>query len=568
MATRAERISWLALAGVGALVAGSSGALAGGTLLDVGVLELTFADASGTTAVSAENDGSFLYTVSGGTTGGERFARYLLDGTADLTFASGIDFRSIFTDNSGNLFAKEYGQGNVYSLTSGGMATFLFTLNDPQPQTSADFNGDDSELYTRSGALIRRYNSANGSFIGSFTLQGMGPNEDDFPEFVQMETNLAGRIFTYADGIVSEWDLAGIRIGTSTIPIDTPSSFLTTWSFGVGGDDRIYLSNEISGMWEVYDVGIGLSGGCLTVTSQEVLCHADGTTFTVNIEGLNACTGGTSSFTFTASGGAVGEEMCFTLLVDDGGFCCSTEICVTIPDCGPSDNLLANPGFETGNFNGWTISGNSVQTLVNTDGTQIPGVAGGFVPTFQNVRSGEFGANALVRTGPLEQVYLDQIVSVLPSTLYAVGYYVGVDSPDQPAYGFGNQNVILVDGIPLALTGLGQIDMNNGAVGPGPDDFRHVFGSFTSGPAQKSAMVSFRITGSGLGRAGFSLDDFHFTAALPCDLDGDGIVGIVDFLALIGAWGSCSDCTNCPADFDGDCSVGILDLLILLGNWA
>ncbi len=144
----------------------------------------------------------------------------------------------------------------------------------------------------------------------------------------------------------------------------------------------------------VVDMGAyeSLGGGCLAVTSQEIVCHADGTTFTVNVEGLNACTGGTTQVTFTASGGSVGEELCFTALVSDGGFCCSTKICVTIPDCTP--------------------------------------------------------------------------------------------------------------------------------------------------------------------------------AALPSDLDGDGIVGMVDFLALLGAWGPCSDCGTCQADFDGDCSVGILDLLILLGNWG
>jgi len=88
----------------------------------------------------------------------------------------------------------------------------------------------------------------------------------------------------------------------------------------------------------IVDMGAyeSLGGGCLAVTSQEIVCHADGTMFTVNIEGLNACTGGTTQVTFTASGGAVGQELCFTALVNDGGFCCTTEICVTIPDCMPA----------------------------------------------------------------------------------------------------------------------------------------------------------------------------------------------------------------------------------------
>ena len=50
------------------------------------------------------------------------------------------------------------------------------------------------------------------------------------------------------------------------------------------------------------------------------------------------------------------------------------------------------------------------------------------------------------------------------------------------------------------------------------------------------------------------------------DLDGDGIVGITDFLALLAAWGPCPEpCPlTCPADLDGDCSVGITDFLLLL----
>ncbi len=74
-------------------------------------------------------------------------------------------------------------------------------------------------------------------------------------------------------------------------------------------------------------------------------------------------------------------------------------------------------------------------------------------------------------------------------------------------------------------------------------------------------------------RNGIGWDNFQFNAvaALPCDLDGDGVVGMQDFLTLLGAWGQCSDCGTpqaCPADLDGDCSVDIVDLLILLGNWG
>ena len=54
------------------------------------------------------------------------------------------------------------------------------------------------------------------------------------------------------------------------------------------------------------------------------------------------------------------------------------------------------------------------------------------------------------------------------------------------------------------------------------------------------------------------------------DLDGDGLVGITDFLTLLASWGPCAaPCPpTCPADLDGDCLVGITDFLILLANWS
>ncbi len=70
-----------------------------------------------------------------------------------------------------------------------------------------------------------------------------------------------------------------------------------------------------------------------------------------------------------------------------------------------------------------------------------------------------------------------------------------------------------------------------------------------------------------------SIDNARFTVAsfrcsAPGDLDGDGAVGSADLLILLGAWGACGNCDDCPADFDADCTVGTADLLVLLGNWG
>ncbi len=51
------------------------------------------------------------------------------------------------------------------------------------------------------------------------------------------------------------------------------------------------------------------------------------------------------------------------------------------------------------------------------------------------------------------------------------------------------------------------------------------------------------------------------------DLDGDGSVGVTDFLDLLNAWGQCVD-QCCLADLDLDGEVGATDFLTLLNNWG
>lgn len=74
--------------------------------------------------------------------------------------------------------------------------------------------------------------------------------------------------------------------------------------------------------------------------------------------------------------------------------------------------------------------------------------------------------------------------------------------------------------------------------------------------------------------------DTFVTIGVKCvgDLDGNGGVGIVDFLLLLANWGPCPDpCPPaCVADIATspgaqptvDCTVDISDMLVLLGNWG
>jgi PEP-CTERM motif-containing protein len=176
-----------------------------------------------------------------------------------------------------------------------------------------------------------------------------------------------------------------------------------------------------------------------------------------------------------------------------------------IPCRADSINLLLNPGFESGDFSGWTVSGTSVQFGVATDGTPIMNTFPSFAPTFQNVRTGQFAANALLASFavPQEGIILQQTIPVPMGHLVLVGFWIGTDAQRGFGMGLGDGGTqIFIDGVGILPNRELQFEP-----GSSPQDFALVGGTFNTG-TRTTVDVAFNITGSGTGRVGASLDDF------------------------------------------------------------
>jgi hypothetical protein len=169
--------------------------------------------------------------------------------------------------------------------------------------------------------------------------------------------------------------------------------------------------------------------------------------------------------------------------------------CVTI--CSRANFI--NPGFETRNFNGWTLGGNSPASGVAVYGTAI---FGGSV----NVHSGEFAGFALVRCTdhcPQELITLSQVTPVIPNTTYSIGFFLGNDYSSVVGIDINDSAVqIFVDG-----TGLLFHNPGNLLPGSTPADMQLISGSFFSGD-RTSVTATFQIVGSGSQAVPFSFDDF------------------------------------------------------------
>ncbi len=406
------------------------------------------------------------------------------------------------------------------------------------PLTSAVFSDANSfggQIFGHDGNFEPFWGLVTPSFDASLRADFTVPTDFVSVDFLMNNGFDPGilRAFNAADELIGEVELPGTA-GAGNIETAEISSPIANIAYMIASTPEgtdVFLDRL------TFNPGLA---ECLTVTDEDIDCHADGSTFTYTVQGVDGCSGGMNTYTFTASGGAVGEEMCFTVLVGDGGFCCTTEICVTIPDCTASAvtiidfDELSNGDVVTNQFSEATFSSSAGNVII----TAQPKIAH-TPPNF-------------ICTAPLDSIPCveDTFVAFTDAVNSLTFWAIGVNDFGTVA----EVNVFVGDvfDTTVDITGLGDpftpfmVDLS-------------LFSNVT-----RIELVNI----TDLGGIGWDTFSFSVMTALPSDLDGDGIVGMVDFLALLEAWGSCSDCGNCPGDFDGDCSVGILDLLILLGNWG
>ncbi|MCL5279364.1 MAG: hypothetical protein M1376_05620 [Planctomycetes bacterium] len=198
-------------------------------------------------------------------------------------------------------------------------------------------------------------------------------------------------------------------------------------------------------------------------------------------------------------------------------------------------NYLSNPSFETGDLMGWTVSGSNGGYGVLTDGASIPGAQAPFLPAYQNVRTGTYGAYAVTAGTEDEYVVFSQTLN-LPAGPYTAGFYMGNDSARSVGTSYALEHGLLGIRVDGNLLSFNSSPPGNFPIGHSPADFLLLDADFVS--AGGSTLIDFSISGSGTARAGISADDFGVfgessSAVVP--LPGAVLLGSVG-LGVAGGW--------------------------------
>lgn len=175
------------------------------------------------TPVALAWNGTELYSGTAGGTSGDRLAQHAEDGVVNAVYAPGIDLRSVFTlgDGTATVYARAFSDSTLRVMGDPGVFADDVTLATAEPnldnQSAVVWNDDADEFVALTLGAVLRW-SADGSFVGITTLQGLGdtPAESEYPSSRSLAW-AQGCYLTYADGELSSWDITGQRVDTTTL---------------------------------------------------------------------------------------------------------------------------------------------------------------------------------------------------------------------------------------------------------------------------------------------------------------------------------------------------------------
>ncbi len=200
-------------------------------------------------------DGSSYWSVDGGNTNGIRITSYDASGNVTNTYSPGLDFRSIFTDASGQVFGRQFNDNTIYQMTAPGTFTAAVTLTGGSlnAQSSVVLNGAFNEFIAMNLGVVNRW-SLTGAHLGTTNLIGFGTlgNEGSYPQNRGI-ASLGADWLTYDSGTLSLWDTNGNRTGT-TILNGAGQTFDSYFSFSHAADNRVWVADDLVGDWRGYVV--------------------------------------------------------------------------------------------------------------------------------------------------------------------------------------------------------------------------------------------------------------------------------------------------------------------------
>ncbi len=231
----------------------ATGAVAGPVFDNPGYsADITFQEAGSLvqTSMTIAYDGGNYWSTTGGGSSGTRLARYDAAGNVVGTYAPGLDFRSIFTDGSGNVFARRYANATIYQQTAPGVFSDYLTLTGGSldNQSSVVMNEDGQYVAMKSGNVTVW--DATGAFDYTFTLNGFSGSYPYDRGIAVAEDYL----FTYYNQTLSAWDYAGNLLDQTTLA-GAGTSFDSYFSLSYA-NDHIFVVDYARGLWRGYDIGL------------------------------------------------------------------------------------------------------------------------------------------------------------------------------------------------------------------------------------------------------------------------------------------------------------------------